>query len=191
MSEFEYISVLMSIIIGLGITQLLSGFARLVRDGYSLAPAWWVMVLVANILLGQLQVWWITFIWRELPHWTFFGYATLMILPALLYLLAYLVFPADLHLDGKELVRAFIAKRKPFFTILALVPIASFFQQWMFTGELPDPNLDTVFRLFWIAIAIPGFISKRIAVQAALAVVNLIVILSYICLLFIKLPVAS
>ena len=49
MTEFEYISVLLSIIIGLAVTQLLSGIARLVRDGRSLAPAWWIMAIVATL----------------------------------------------------------------------------------------------------------------------------------------------
>src|SRR5690606_16556165 len=65
MDEFEYITVLLSIILGLGVTQLLSGFARLLRDGRSLARAWWVIVIVLNLLIAILQVWWVSFIWRD------------------------------------------------------------------------------------------------------------------------------
>jgi hypothetical protein len=61
MSDFEYIAVLLSIILGLGITQLLSGIARLVRDGRALAPAWWIMVIVAVLLVMHFQVWWVSF----------------------------------------------------------------------------------------------------------------------------------
>ncbi len=186
MSEFEYITVLLSIIIGLGITQLLSGIARLVRDGRALAPAWWIMVIVATLLLGNLQVWWISFIWRDLPDWTYVTYATFMVLPALLYLLAYLVLPADLHLDGRELSRAFIAKRKPFYLILALVPLASFFQQWALTGHAPRADLDSSMRLLWIALAVPGFLSRRVAVQATVAVLSLILMVVYVGLLFMR-----
>lgn len=156
MSEFEYITVLLSIVIGLGITQLLSGVARLVRDGPALALAWWVMVLVAMLLLASLQVWWVSYHWRHLPEWTFFSYVAFMILPVSLYLLAYLVLPADLHLDGAEPDREFIQRRKPFYAMVAPIPAASFLQQWMLMDAAPQADLDSRLRLFWRVPAVPG-----------------------------------
>ncbi|MCE5234085.1 MAG: hypothetical protein ABFC67_00630 [Mizugakiibacter sp.] len=182
MSDFEYISVLLSIILGLGITQLLSGIARLVRDGRALAPAWWLMVMVATLLLVHFQVWWASFVWRYVQAWTFLGYAAFMVLPMLLYLLAYLILPADLMLDGKELVREFIERRRPFYAIVALVPLASFFQQWML-GRLQF-DFDAAMRLLWVLLAIPGFVSRRVAVQATLAMTYFVVFVTYICVLF-------
>lgn len=184
MSDFEYISVLLSIILGLGITQLLSGIARLVRDGRALAPAWWLMVMVATLLLAHFQVWWVSFGWRVVQTWTFFGYAAFMIMPMLLYLLAYLILPADLLLDGRELVREFLARRRPFYAIVALVPLASYFQQWMLSRLTFD--FDAAMRLLWLVLAIPGFVSRRVAVQAALAVTYLVVFVTYICVLFLR-----
>jgi len=187
MSEFEYISVLLSIIIGLAVTQLLSGIARLVRDGRSLAPAWWIIALVATLLLGSLQVWWTSFQWRRFEGWTFFSYAAFMLLPSMLYLLCYLVLPADLHLDGKTLVREFIARRQPFYVLLGMIPLASYFQQWMLIGEVSLHDTDTLLRLLWIVIAVPGFVSSRIAVQALVASAALVHMLVYISLLFVRL----
>lgn len=187
MTEFEYISVLLSIIIGLAVTQLLSGIARLVRDGRSLAPAWWIMAIVATLLLGSLQVWWTSFGWRRLENWTFFSYATFMVLPALLYLLSYLALPADLHLDGRTLVREFIARRKPFYVLLGMIPFASYFQQWMLVGEVPLNDTDTLLRMAWFVFAVPGFLSSRVAVQAFVASAALVHMLIYISLLFVRL----
>ncbi|HEX7110869.1 MAG TPA: hypothetical protein VF216_00355 [Mizugakiibacter sp.] len=184
MSDFEYISVLLSIILGLGITQLLSGIARLVRDGRQLAPAWWLMVMVATLLLAHFQVWWVSFGWRYVQAWTFFGYAAFMVMPMLLYLLAYLILPADLLLDGRELVREFLARRRAFYAIVALVPPASFFQQWMLSRLTFD--FDAAMRLLWLLLAIPGFVSRRVAVQAALAVAYFVVFVTYICVLFVR-----
>jgi uncharacterized membrane protein len=186
MDEFEYITVLLSIILGLGVTQLLSGFARLLRDGRSLARAWWVIVIVLTLLIGILQVWWVSFIWRDVQDWTFFGYIAFMVLPVLLYLLAYLVFPADLHLDGEALAQAFIDRRRPFYAIIALVPLASFVQQRLLDGKMPPMDLDTMLRLLWIMLAVPGFVSRRNAVQASVAVLSLTLMLVYIYLLFLR-----
>ena len=186
MNEFEYISVLLSILIGLGVTQLLSGIARLIRDGRALAPAWWIFVITATLLLGNFQVWWISFAWRGVEEWTFFSYVTFMIQPVLLYLLAYLILPADLHLDGEALARAFIAKRKPFYVIVALVPPATFLQQCMLAHAAPQPDLDTGLRLAWFALAVPGYASPRTGVQAAVATGSFVLLLAYISLLFLR-----
>ncbi len=186
MDEFEYITVLLSIILGLGVAQLLSGFARLLRDGRSLASAWWVIVIVLNLLIGMLQVWWVSFIWRGVEEWTFVGYAAFMVLPILLYLLAYLVLPSDLHLDGDALAQAFVARRRPFYAIIALVPPASFVQQWLLDGNRPAMDLDSMLRLLWIVLAVPGFCSRRIAVQAGVALLSLALMLAYIYLLFLR-----
>lgn len=187
MTEFEYISVLLSIIIGLAVTQLLSGIARLVRDGRSLAPAWWVMAIVATLLLGSLQVWWTSFQWRHFEDWTFFSYAAFMLLPSMLYLLCYLVLPADLHLDGNALVREFIVRRRPFYALLGMIPLASYFQQWLLAGAVSPHDPDAQLRLLWIAIAVPGFLSARVAVQAFVASAALVHMLIYISLLFVRL----
>ncbi|MEO8459823.1 MAG: hypothetical protein ABI451_04785 [Dokdonella sp.] len=186
MTRFEYFSVLLSIIIGLGLAQLLSGIARLVRDGRSLAPAWWVMCVIATLVLAHLQIWWVCYGLRELPEWTFFSYAAFMIVPSLLYILTYLVLPVDLHLNGHELAQAFIAKRKVFFGILGLLVFSTFFQQWMLTGETPKADLDAGLRVIWLLIAVPAFLSPRILVQAIAALASLIVMMLYINLLFVQ-----
>ena len=185
MSEFEYITVLLSIIIGLGVTQLLSGIARLIRDGRALGPAWWIFVVVATLLLADIQVWWVSFGWRHVAEWTFFGYVAFLILPIVLYLLSYLVLPSDLHLDGDELARAFVAKRRPFYLLIMLIAPASFFQQWMLAGGI-RPDLDAALRLLWIVLAIPGFVSRRVVVQAAVAIVSFVLLTTYIALLFVR-----
>jgi hypothetical protein len=188
MSDFEYIAVLLSIILGLGITQLLSGIARLVRDGRALAPAWWIMVIVAVLLVMHFQVWWVSFEWRHVQAWTFFAYVSFMILPMLLFLLAYLILPPDPQPEGGELVREFIARRRPFFVIIALVPLASFLQQRMLGGpQAMIFDLDAGIRILMAVLAIPGFLSRRVAVQATLAVAYAVVIVIYISLLFVRL----
>lgn len=187
MSDFEYIAVLLSIILGLGITQLLSGIARLVRDGRALAPAWWIMVIVAVLLVMHFQVWWASFEWRHIETWTFFSYVSFMILPMLLFLLAYLVLPADPQLDGKELVREFIAQRRSFYAIIALIPVASFFQQWMLGGpQAMVFDLDAGIRVLFMVFAIPGVLSRRVGVQAALALAFAVMAAIYISLLFVR-----
>lgn len=186
MSDFTYIAVLLSIVLGLGIAQLLAGIARLVRDGHRLWPAWWVMVMVAMLLLADFQVWWVSFGWRNIETWTFLSYIAFMLLPMLLYLLSYLILPADLRLDGRELAREFVDRRRAFYTIMALIPPASFFQQHLLGARIPL-DFDTDVRILWFVLAAPGFFSRRTAVQAAVAVTYFALIVVYIALLFMHL----
>jgi hypothetical protein len=111
-----------------------------------------------------------------------------MILPMLLFLLAYLILPPDPQPEGGELVREFIARRRPFFVIIALVPLASFLQQRMLGGpQAMIFDLDAGIRILMAVLAIPGFLSRRVAVQATLAVAYAVVIVIYISLLFVRL----
>jgi hypothetical protein len=102
------------------------------------------LLVILTLLLGILQVWWISFIRRDVQDWTFFAYLAFMVLPILLYLAAYLVLPADLHLAGDALAQAFIERRRAFQAIIALVPLASFVQQRLLSGEMPQADLDTL-----------------------------------------------
>lgn len=149
------------------------------------------MLVILTLLLGILQVWWISFIWRDVQDWTFFAYLAFMVLPILLYLAAYLVLPADLHLAGDALAQAFIERRRAFQAIIALVPLASFVQQRLLSGEMPQADLDTLLHVRRIAVAVPGFVSRRNAVQACVALLSLALMLVYICLLFVDLRQAQ
>src|SRR5947207_15660911 len=71
MAEFDFISVLISLIIGLGITNLLSGagraFYRRQRNPIDEIP---MVLTVATLLILALN-WWVTFSWRTETNWTF------------------------------------------------------------------------------------------------------------------------
>jgi hypothetical protein len=109
-----------------------------------------------------------------------------MVQPVLLYLLSYLILPGDLPLDGEALARAFVDKRRPFYPIVALIPVATFPQQWMLAHAAPRADLDSGLRLLWLVLAVPGFVSPRRAVQAGVAVASFALLLVYISLLFVR-----
>jgi hypothetical protein len=102
MSTFDYLAVLVSIILAIGLTELVSRTASILvhfRDqnlwwGFSrlcLHPAsLWAIIL----FLAQIQFWWSYFELRELPIWTFWAFFFLRLGPAVLMcLLDFLVLP--------------------------------------------------------------------------------------------------
>ena len=79
MDAFSYLSVLLSIVLGLAITQLLSGFAALVHARRRVTMYWPVPVQMAVTLLITVQVWWAMFGLREVRHWTFAAFLILLL----------------------------------------------------------------------------------------------------------------
>ena len=70
MGEFEFISVLISLIIGLGITNLLSGAGRAFYRRRKSPIDEVHMVLTVVTLLILVLNWWVTFSWRAETNWT-------------------------------------------------------------------------------------------------------------------------
>jgi hypothetical protein len=91
MRPFDYLSILVSIIVALGITALLSNAARYIRlrdeiVGYAPAAVWGV-----TLFLLLVQIWWVSFYRRDIGSFTFFGFILYLMIPVLVALLSHLV----------------------------------------------------------------------------------------------------
>src|SRR5437879_3431768 len=95
MDAFSYLAVLISIILGLGIAQLLTGFGRWVERRTAFQPFAPAMIWAGTLLLIHVQTWWSMFGLRLLTEWTFVRFAAVLIQPIILYLLAILVLPSQ------------------------------------------------------------------------------------------------
>ena len=69
MDPFSYLSVLISIVIGLGLSHLLAGAARLVRHRAAVHPYAPVLLLLAMLFLLHVQQWWTVFDLRRVTRW--------------------------------------------------------------------------------------------------------------------------
>ncbi len=93
MSEFEFISVLISIVVGLGIAQLLSGLAQAVHERRQ-APIDSVhMVWTAAVFLNLVLNWWVLFSWRGHEVWSFTLFLSLILWSVALYLPVVFLYP--------------------------------------------------------------------------------------------------
>src|SRR5437667_29749 len=96
MSSFEFIAALMSIIIGLGVTNLLAGAGRaFYRRKENPIDEVHIVLTIATLLLLVLQ-WWVTFRWNTEVTWTFDKFLVLIAWAVVLYLLTVLLYPPDL-----------------------------------------------------------------------------------------------
>ncbi|MCW3797808.1 hypothetical protein OMW55_08330 [Sphingomonas sp. BN140010] len=109
MDAFSYLSVLLSIILGLAIQQVLQGYRALILSRrtirfYPLPLIWSVL-----ILLMVTQHWWASFSLARRTDWSFAAFATTLVLTGFIYMLAAIVLPdvrADEPLDLKGIITA-------------------------------------------------------------------------------------
>jgi len=182
MGAFEYLSVLLSIVLGLGITHLLLGFGRWLeqRDtfqAYEPALAW-----AAFLLLVHVQTWWTMFGYQGFEDWNFLQFSVVLLQPILLFLLAVVVFPGP-NAGRPDLRENFLHQRPWFYGLLAALLVVSLLKDLVRDGHLPEtPNL--VFHGVFLAGAVIGWHSRRESVHRLLAYLGLLLFFGYIAVLF-------
>src|SRR4029450_7020561 len=93
MDEFSYLSVLLSVILGLAVTQILKGFRGLLLSRARVQVYWPVIGWAILVLLVCVQNWWSMFGMRNRHDWNFEQFAIVLLPTILIYMVAGLVFP--------------------------------------------------------------------------------------------------
>lgn len=121
MAAFEYLSVLISIILALGMTRVLGGVGEMLQ-ARSHRRIYWVHVLwIINLFLYLVIAWWIFYRWRNQHPWTFLLFVFVLISPTLLYLASLLLFPRESDVDRAiDYKTHYYANHRAFFVLFAL-----------------------------------------------------------------------
>ncbi len=96
MSSFEFISILMSIVIGLGVTNLLAGAGRAFYRRRQNPMDEVHIVFTAATLLVLVLNWWVAFKWNSEVAWSFDKFLALIVWTIALYMLTIFLYPPDL-----------------------------------------------------------------------------------------------
>ena len=121
MDVFEFILIPTSIIIGLGMAELLGGVARVVRGELKAGPLH--SVWVALVFLAQLQFLWASWDLHGRGGWTFVEFIIFMIGPIVLYVGPAILFPRH---DSSESLDVHLLTHRVAFFSLAIMALASF-----------------------------------------------------------------
>jgi hypothetical protein len=113
-SEFEFLSVFISIVIGLAVTHLLQGLGQAVheRDRIPVDPLLTVWTL--SVLIILVLNWWVFFAWETFDGWSFDVFLLLILWAISLYMLAVVLYPARFR-DGDSYRELFERNRRWFF----------------------------------------------------------------------------
>jgi hypothetical protein len=94
MSLFEFLMILLSIIVGLGIAEVLNGIGRIMRAGRILEMGWIHTSLALLVFLALLQIFWESWPLQRYDTWTFPAMAMMLTAPICLHLIAHIMFPS-------------------------------------------------------------------------------------------------
>ena len=150
MQSFEFVMILVSIVIGLGVAELLGMLARILRRearGGSLHTLW-----VIAILLTLVQLFWAAWELQFRSDWSLLELAIFLMPPFLLFLVASLLCPRN---PGHTPLDAyFLERRRPFFIVLVAYLVSASVEAGVFIGR---PGASDVVRalsmIMFIALA--------------------------------------
>src|SRR5882757_9449630 len=93
MTPFEYVTVLVSIILGLGITQIVTGVADLVHQWDRVKVYWPHLLWIIIVFFLQIQEWWSLYELRNITSLRLPTFFFVLLYPINLFILARLLFP--------------------------------------------------------------------------------------------------
>jgi hypothetical protein len=121
MSPFEYLSVLISIVLALGMTRVLAGVGEMLQARARRHVYWVHAIWIVNLFLYLVVAWWIFYRWRNQQPWTFYLFVFVLISPTILFLASLLLFPSESALDQfVDYKRHFYANHRAFFSIFSM-----------------------------------------------------------------------
>jgi len=183
---FAYLSVLLSIILGLAITQILQGYRGLLlaRSNVRLyAPT---IVWSVLLLFFSAQLWWASFGLASHKQWDFATFAVILLQTVLLYMMSAIVLPDVPNGAGVDLQAHYYREVMPFFCTSLLMLAASIGKDWMLNGRLPS-TINLAFHAFFAGIAIVGIATRKPRVHFLIAFIMAFFSVAYVSLLFARL----
>lgn len=167
MSEFEFISVLMSMVIGLGIAHLLQGFAQAVHERNQAPVESTHMVWTAGVFVNLVLNWWVFFSWRINEVWSFGVFLMLIVWAMGLYLMVVFLYPPQKTAE-ESWADVYESNRPWFLASFAGFGVADIALTAV-RGGLWDPPGYLPFVLHYIALFTVGVFVARPGYQRFLA----------------------
>jgi hypothetical protein len=184
--EFGYLSVLLSIILGLAATEILQGWRRLLLVRERVVIYWPVIAWSWLFLLIVTEVWWTMFGMRSRTDWTFVQFGMVLLQTILVYMQAGLIFPEFSEEGEINLRQHYYRQHRWLFSLLAFTLIVSIAKDLVLHGAWPDPT-NMAFHAGFFTTAVIAAITRREAYHKFLAIFGAIGFIAYIAALFTRL----
>lgn len=187
MDAFGYVSVIFSVVIGLGLSHLLTGVVDLFKARGRVKFYWVHLLWVALTFVGHIFLWWTMWNLRLLRGWDFFSFLLILLGPVLLYVAAALLLPkVEPGAAAIDLRDYFYENRPAFFGVNAAFTALMSAENWLLTGRASPPAVMLVFA-FWFALFCASAFVKDARYHAAVAVLVGLLFLLFVVLFGLRL----
>lgn len=179
MTPFEHLAVLISIIIGLGLTHLLASVHRLAQARARVRLHWLPLMWTVLLFVSQVEWWWASFQWREEVNWNFFYFLFILISPVGLYLASAFVLPdVEPEVPYYDLGEYYFDTRGWFFGVLALNPAVDATRRALQSGS--PWNEDALSNAVAAVLVVSLAFSRSVVYHTAVTLVVAALFLAFI-----------
>lgn len=182
---FAYLSVLLSIILGLAIAEVLQGYGALLlsRSNVKLyAPP---LIWSAMMLMMATQFWWASFGLANREHWDFAAFTAVLLQTVMMYMGTTVVLPKGISDQPIDLKAHYYREVTPFFTFGLLFLLVGFVKDWLLDQSFAEP-MKIPFMAFFTGVTILALTVRRPVVHEIIAPVMAVAITFYFLTLFMR-----
>ena len=126
MTPFEYITVLVSIILGLGIAQIVTGIAHFIHGSNKVKLYWPHMLWIIMTFFLHIQEWWVFYEYKSFTSWKLLTFIFVILYPIGLFIQARILFPFDNFEEETDLKKFYYENYRTYFGLVALMAVLSF-----------------------------------------------------------------
>ena len=173
MTIFEYVMVLVSIIIGLGIARMLDGILRILRSGRPYRTYWVHSLWLALTFFEMVGHWAYRWTYQARADWTLFELLFFLLPTILLFLASGLLFP---EAEVTPMREYYHRQRQVFFTVFISLMVVYSMENW-WVLDTGFGSRGDIIRSLIVALCIPLTITRRTRIHAVLAVAVFVVII--------------
>ena len=126
MTPFDFLSVIFSVVIGLGLSQLLASIALAFESRKRVVLDWICCTWAFTVFLFLVEAWWGLWALRTATSWTYASFLLLVLYQSALFIMSMLVLPRSYETERVSQAEHFQVVRPLFFSALAVVSVSAF-----------------------------------------------------------------
>lgn len=183
---FAYLSVLLSIILGLAIAEVLQGYRTLLlaRGKVRLyAPP---LIWSGIMLVLAVHFWWASFGLAGREDWDFTAFCAVLMQTLMMFMGAALLLPHKIE-DDIDLRAHYYREAGPFFIFGLLFTVFGFIKDWLLDQHIIGGGLPMFFFLFFIGLTMLALLVRKPRLHEIIAPVMAAAVIIFIGMMFARL----
>lgn len=184
---FAYLSVLLSIILGLAIAEVLQGYRSLLlaRGAVRLyAPP---LIWSGIMLVLAIHFWWASFGLAKRENWDFTAFCAVLMQTVMLFMGASLLLPNKRRDEPIDLREHYYREAGPFFSFGLLFILFGFIKDWLLDQHIISGGMPMAFFIFFLTVTLVALFVRRPRLHELIAPLMAFAVVVFIGMMFAKL----